>query len=41
MTKCVATAVTRMSETCGRSRDTVWTISTSFGFLRKFNASNA
>ena len=24
MTKCVATAVTRMSRTSGRSRDTVW-----------------
>jgi hypothetical protein len=35
MTKCVATAVTRMSRTSGRSRDTVWNIGTSYGFLRQ------
>src|SRR5262249_51015764 len=38
MTKCVATAVTRTSETSGRRRDTVWNISTSFEFLRQSKA---
>jgi hypothetical protein len=34
MTKCVATAVMRNSESSGRSRDTVWSMTASSGFLR-------
>ena len=34
MTKCVATAVMRNSGSSGRSRDTVWSMTASSGFLR-------